>query len=164
MSRQLVVGLALLTLCYPSVAKPWRGIVPLESTRADVERLLGRPKDPIDGRYYLSDEIVFFEYAGNGCKQSPNVAGWPNRPVRWNVKPDTVVLIGIKHRNPLPLSSLFKDLSKFTRSADTHQSTIFYYEDKSEGFTIETFEEDGVELIRGYIYEPGAGHESLLCK
>src|SRR4026207_2045790 len=37
-------------LCSSSTAdaKEWRGIVPLRSTRADVERLLGRPPDPYD--------------------------------------------------------------------------------------------------------------------
>ena len=37
-------------------AKPWRGIVPLISTRADVERLLGKPND--FGLYELNGEAA----------------------------------------------------------------------------------------------------------
>lgn len=141
--RKSIVGFVLLMMCCPCTAKPWRGIVPLESTRADVENLLDRPKDLTDGRYYLADEVVFFEYAQNACGQSPIIEGWPIRPVRWNVKPDTVILIGVKPRKSVPLSSAFQDLSKFKRSFDIHQPSIFYYEDKTEGFTIQTFEENG---------------------
>src|SRR6266849_4384328 len=52
--RRIVLSfLLLLTGAVTSLAKEWRGIVPLHSTRADVERLLGVPT--ID----RSDTIVY---------------------------------------------------------------------------------------------------------
>jgi hypothetical protein len=46
-------------------AKSWRGIVPLKSTRADVERLLGK----VDswGRYQFEDERGSIRYRENPC-------------------------------------------------------------------------------------------------
>jgi hypothetical protein len=43
-------------------AEAWRGIVPLKSTRADVERLLGRPGE--HGRYQFDKERAYIEYCG----------------------------------------------------------------------------------------------------
>ena len=48
------VGLLLLMFLVPTVgAKEWRGITPLKSTRADVERLLGKPNQL--GRYEIQN-------------------------------------------------------------------------------------------------------------
>ena len=46
-------------------AKEWRGIVPLKSTRADVERLLGKPNGL--GRYEFDNERAYIDYA-KGCE------------------------------------------------------------------------------------------------
>jgi len=50
-------------------SKPWRGIVPLRSTRVDVERLLGAPSmDHGDTVVYeTGDERVSIEYSKGGC-------------------------------------------------------------------------------------------------
>ena len=51
---KLAVAAAFLCLfCIDLEAKDWRGITPLKSTRADVERLLGKE---IEGSYELPDE------------------------------------------------------------------------------------------------------------
>jgi hypothetical protein len=44
----------------------WRGIIPLKSTRADVERLLGHSTGPLP-TYYLSDSTVTFWYSHCRC-------------------------------------------------------------------------------------------------
>lgn len=56
----------LLGFCLPTIAqaKGWRGIVPLKSTRADVERLLGVPGK--HGRYQFDEERAYVNYAGPG--------------------------------------------------------------------------------------------------
>lgn len=48
-----------------SQAKPWRGIIPLKSTRAEVERLLGKPNGL--GRYQFDDERAYIHYAEKPC-------------------------------------------------------------------------------------------------
>ena len=49
-------------------AKSWRGIVPLKSTRADVERLLGKPGKY--NRYQFENERVSFDYSNGRCEGS----------------------------------------------------------------------------------------------
>src|SRR5215510_11066963 len=47
-------------------SKPWRGIVPLISTRSDVERLLGKPND--SGLYELNGEAASVIYSDGPCQ------------------------------------------------------------------------------------------------
>src|SRR5437868_9386966 len=61
----------------------WRGIVPLHSTRADVERILGRTPNERTRTYYLKDCDVYVVYSReDDCKRFPN---------GWNVPPNTVI-------------------------------------------------------------------------
>src|SRR6266480_478089 len=53
-----------------SSAKEWRGIVPMRSTRADVERLLGPPGE--HGRYQFENERGYVEYATGSCHDKNN--------------------------------------------------------------------------------------------
>ena len=48
-------------------AQGWRGIVPLHSTRADVERLVGSPMTPNGITYDLKNERVNVVYSDGGC-------------------------------------------------------------------------------------------------
>jgi hypothetical protein len=56
------LGLLLIALCaYRVEAKSWRGIVPLQSTKSDVERLLGKPAEATDKflSYQFRGETVY---------------------------------------------------------------------------------------------------------
>jgi hypothetical protein len=65
----ILVGLCL-TICIAgatSAVKGWRGITPLHSTRANVERLLGvAPKEALV-KYDLRDMRVWITYEMFGC-------------------------------------------------------------------------------------------------
>ena len=56
----------------PSEAKEWRGIKPLDSTRADVKRLLGTPQQSTDHAFYYSlpEEIavIWFQLLAIGSE------------------------------------------------------------------------------------------------
>ena len=58
--------LALALIPQTAWSKPWRGIVPLKSTRVDIERRFGKPDRW--GGYDLKDERVSFEYREGTCK------------------------------------------------------------------------------------------------
>lgn len=157
------IGFVLLVTVKPILSKSWREIVPLESTRIDVERLLGKPTDPQPARYYLPDEIVTVGYSQYACGQAPQIKGWPTFRVRWNVKPDVVTVIGVDLRKPVPLSSLHLDLSSFERVAEMHLENVFYYKDEKDGFVIEVYQDGENQMVRGYTYEPEAKYNNLLC-
>jgi len=53
-----------------AIAKDWRGIVPLKSTRSDVERLLGKPNE--SGRYQFPTEKARITYSTGRCDHKEN--------------------------------------------------------------------------------------------
>src|SRR5689334_7259730 len=61
----------LLVMSATSQAKPWRGIIPLKSTRADVERLLGTPNAKY-GHYEFPEETATIYYAGEDECNDPS--------------------------------------------------------------------------------------------
>lgn len=60
-----VIGmfLALIISAIKVQAEAWRGIVPLKSTQADVERLIGKPGE--HGRYQFDKERAYIHFRGN---------------------------------------------------------------------------------------------------
>ena len=81
-------------------AKTWRGLVPLKSTRVDVERLFG-PSSSTPASYYLKDINVYIQYSscrcGQDCKTDP-----------WNVPPDTVLVIRVEFKPNTETSPHFR--------------------------------------------------------
>jgi hypothetical protein len=143
----------------PCSAKEWNGIVPLKSTRADVELLLGSGSNNV---YRHGKEIVNIEYAQFPCgHKSP--PGWPDAPPGWNVPRDTVVAIGVSFpMKTISLASLSIDLSKFERvrgARDLPQD--FNYTNKADGFAIQIFDSGCAvgEMVRTLIYTPTSKEE-----
>lgn len=164
---RLAVGSLLLVVYAASVcsAKEWRGIVPLKSTRADVERLLGPQPETDSGKYDLPDAEVFVYYAKFPCGHVPP-EGWPVPPPGWNVPAGTVVGIRVALKKPVPLASLNFDLRKFTKARGDHDvPQHFHYYDEAEGFSIEVFDHRGGEgeYVQAYGYGPRAEDEGLRC-
>jgi hypothetical protein len=135
-----------------SQAKDWRGIVPLYSTRADVERLLGKPNAKFD-RYDIGDEVADITYSSGTCANG------------WNVTKDTVILISVTYHRTLRLSDLQIDLSKFERAPDPYTTNHIYYNNGEEG--IRYVVSEGVGPTRGTIlnvyYEPSRKDMHLFC-
>jgi hypothetical protein len=78
---QTITFLLALSLIGTPIQRGYRGVVPLESTRKDVEKLLGKPTDRYHEIYYFRNEIVSFAYAKYGCTPPPRVEGWPIPPL-----------------------------------------------------------------------------------
>jgi hypothetical protein len=167
MIRIITFSALLLSVAGTCSGKDWRGIVPLKSTRADVERLLGPSGDPVLSIYYLSNEIVSVEYSEYSCNQTPKVEGWPVPPsVQWNVPPGTVIAIRVAPRKEVPLNSLSIDFKSFKRvRGDKDRPTHFFYVNEEEGFAVEVFAdpEGRDEIVRSYVYQPGIKDNALRC-
>ncbi len=164
MTRIIILLLAMV-VASGQIPRWYGGIVPLKSTRTDVERLFGKPTDSRLGIYEFRHEIVRFGYAKYGCKPAPVVPGWPIPPLEgWNVPPDTVLVVRINLRKQVPLRSLGIDLSTFKKvRGDKHIGTHFQYVDEEAGLTIDLNGDGGTEIVRGYIYEPEAKYKDLRC-
>ena len=145
-------------------AKEWNGIVPLKSTRADVERLLGRGSNNV---YRYGKQIVNVGYEQFPCGHK-NPPGWPEAPLGWNVPRDTVVSIGVSlGKHTVPLNTLPYDLTKLQRVRGDHDlPQHFYYTDDTNGFAISFFDYGGGnQIVTEFLYLPTANDEKLFrCK
>ena len=137
-------------------AKPWRGIEPLRSTRADVERLLGSKVVRCGASsciYDLGDEKVFVLYASDSsCKND-------DATTAWKVPVGTVIEIGVHFREDRPLSQLGFDLSKFEKVEDEHLPGWIYYVNLDEGVRVE----GGLKTASGVTYFQSAKDNNLRC-
>jgi len=68
-------------------AQQWRSIVPLHSTRSDVERLLGPAEGKALSVYQLENEVVSVQFSEESCDEKKNQG--------WNVPRDTVIIVTV---------------------------------------------------------------------
>ena len=122
--KALVIGFCWILLCAATAgAKGWRGIVPLHSTRSQVERLLGPPTE--DGNtfsvvYKTPNETVLIDYAeGSPC-------GIGEKYSQWRVARHTVTSIFISPHPDSPLSKLSIDESRYKKFTVGHLSETRY--------------------------------------
>ena len=79
-----------------SVAKDWRAIVPLHSTRQDVVRAFGHCNDSVPScEFNYDNEFVHIEFADDSQKRCNGT-----------VQPETVLLVEVFPRNPVSLKNL----------------------------------------------------------
>jgi hypothetical protein len=147
-----------IAFCSSSVqAKAWRGIEPLHSTRADVERLLGSKVVRCGGSaciYELGEEIIFVLYATDShCKND-------DATTAWRVRVGTVIEIGVHFKKDKLLSELPFDLSKFERVEDEHLPGWIYYVNIDEGVRVE----GGLKTASSVTYFQSAKDNHLSCR
>jgi hypothetical protein len=146
----IVLFLYLLTASAGGVyAQGWRGIVPLHSTRADVERLLGPATGECKCFYQTGDELLRVEYARTRCK------GYPSG---WSVSAETVLEFSVRPERERPFSELRLDESKYEKAYD--DALFTYYASRDEGIQY-TVSHQGVVTNTRYI--PSSRDSRLRC-
>lgn len=131
-------------------AKDWRGILPMYSTRADVEALLGPPPVPA-GRYALSKgRSIYFldegevyitfaeqEFTGRECLST--------------VPAGTVLTIRITPKAELPFASLNIDARQFKKFDASEPSGSGYegFVNEQEGFVFRVFKGNVEQMVYG---------------
>lgn len=146
--RTLLLSLYCLLIVGTTEAKSWRGIVPLKSTRADVERLLG--KENSFGRYQFAEERAYIFYRENPCLGV-------FRPLEEDncecfVSKDTVVSIHVTLELAVKFASLHLDKTKYERIPHHVGPGFVDYRSLEEGVTY-TVDESHDEII-GIEYMP----------
>jgi len=161
MNKYLRVAISCLcfTFCSAdvSIAKEWRGIVPLHSTREDVRRLLGKPlpiSSTFDDSFDVDEGRVNIMYVRKKCEQGLP-ADWGN----WNVPPYTVANIEVSFNKEIKPSELNIDLEKYKWYTDDSGAT--YYHDKKEGLL---YSVNRLGFLDSITYGPTEADQHLLCK
>ena len=104
-------------------AKEWRSIIPLRSTRGDVERLFGKPNQL--GHYQIQNEKVSIWYSEGACKSSPESLAKAN--CECLVAKDTVLRIAVTLDSPIKISELGIDKKKYERTPiEAYQPSATY--------------------------------------
>jgi hypothetical protein len=126
----------------------WRGIVPLHSTREEVERLVGPPMMPGGITYDLKTERLNVVYSIGGCRE----AG-----AEWDVAPATVMGMTVYPQKRLMLSDLNIDLNRFEEFINPHTRDSISYSNREEGLAIVT-RLNGEVIVFEYFPRARDGH------
>jgi hypothetical protein len=151
--------LCLTILLYPidaSNAEGWRGIIPLRSTRADIERVVEGTVKESKCRsnicsYYLSDVNLFVVYSKGDCKSQESSG--------WNVPRDTVIRFDVVPKVKPLFSDLKIDEEKFKKKEDPELKGVLHYINDEDGLSLTV--QQGV--VDGFYYGPSAKDEHLRC-
>jgi hypothetical protein len=134
----------------------WKEIIVLQSTRDDVERLLGKSKcRGYDAAYNLEEGHIDIEYSAfNFCEQGKEFG--------WNVSEWTVVEVSYRPNNPPRFSSLKLDLTRFKRARENPCCPdIITYRNVEEGVAYTVNLEGTLHTIE---YFPSSRNDDLRCK
>jgi hypothetical protein len=149
----LYVALASATGAY---AQGWKGIVPLHSTRADVERLLGPGAGACKCSYETEGESLRVEYAKGPCQ------GYPSG---WNVPADTVLAVRVSPHQKRPFSEFRLDESKYEKASDDTFTTYFASRDEGIQYVVSYESVDSAvgQVISRVNYVPSSKDSRLRC-
>jgi hypothetical protein len=151
----LAVLLNVLLTIMNTVAAPiqdWQWIVPLKTTRTEVERILGPTKTAYYADYQLNDGALFIEYSSGPCR--------PDRKGGWDVPENVVVSMSFSPKHHQKLSALKLDSRKYRKVIDPELPSVTYYINEVDGITysIQSRKVDYVE------YGPAKKYDDLYCK
>jgi hypothetical protein len=138
----------------------WRSIVPLVTTRSEVEKILG-PSQPSLGpskfilHYDTPNETITITYGGVRM----NVGD----PCKWSVAPDVVLEFTVTPLKDTLLRNAGMDLTKFRKYKDREMEIVWHYYDPEDGISIETQVLDGIESVRSYEVEPNSREIKAHC-
>jgi hypothetical protein len=128
----------------------WKGIKVLQTSRSQVEQLLGKPVEVgnVYTRYKMDDEIINIRFAiEGGCKSVSKLGGW-------DVEEGTVLDYFVVPKSEVRLGELKWDRSGYSRVEDTHQLGFIYYKHVSASIRLTSIKRDDHELVRTIEFWP----------
>ena len=141
-----------------ALSKDWQGIVPLKSTRADVESRFGKPDKR--GGYNVKDERVSFEY-GEPCKGLYRALGADN--CKCLAADDAVMSIFVEPIIKRSISDLKLDMKNYSRRPVSPFPQTFVYANDEEGI-VYTVDESENEVMHITYYPSAADCQDILVK
>lgn len=154
---QILVLLALATglvlMPQANITNSWQGIVPLRSTRADVERLLGAATDSHGQTriYKTQSERIDVSYSSGRC--GPGQV--------WNAQPDIVVRLIVRPVHPTMIQDL--DTKSYVRVKESHPANWVQYWSPDGGIVIQTTIIDQAEEVLSITYQATKSEKTPKC-
>lgn len=150
-SSLFLIVLLLVFLRSSAQERGWNGILPLHSTRADVERRFGLSDDPCRCLYRTVKEMVSVEYARAPCE---------GPPYGWNVPINTVLEVVVHPKIKLALTELGLDENMYVKSRDVDDPVTVYYTSVQKGvkYSVQNGE------VTSITYVPSSNEKPLRCR
>jgi len=110
----------------------WNGLVPLHSTRSDVERLLGSSKmsQGFASTYETKDNRIDILYSAGPCALSG--------VEKWNVPADVVISMQVNPKGTVQFGNLHLDAKKYSRFREAHPDNWVQYWNETDGIIVHT--------------------------
>jgi hypothetical protein len=130
----------------------WHSIVPLRTTRQQVERLLGPPnRGPCACGYSTPQGNVSVVYSQGDCVSCGSGG--------WDIPVDTVIRFTVYPLKDLRLSDLNVNQAEFEKRKDIHIEGGFYYYNEENGIGIETYE----DTVSSFVFSSKTSDKKLRC-
>ena len=142
LTKVIVLLTAVVLAGVTSHAKSWRGIVPLKSTRADVERLLGKPNEL--GRYQFEKERAYIHYKNGPCSVG-------DESCECYAADDTVREIYVQLEDSLKFARLIIDKTKFKKNIYPEDRNLAVYSNDVAGIIYVVSLRDGDVVTIQYL-------------
>lgn len=160
MKLKILFSLVVVVILPESVlSKDWRGIVPLKSTRVDVERRFGKPDKW--GYYNFKEERVSFNYGEGSCKGLYLTLGKDN--CKCLTDEDAVMSIFVEPTVKRKISDLKLNMTKFIRTPITPFPQTFVYRNSQEGI-VYTVDESENEIMHITYYPSPVDCQDIISK
>jgi hypothetical protein len=136
----------------------WSGLVPLRSTREEVEKLLGQSKMSHGFTYIYENENerVDVLYSAGPCELSG--------VERWNVPKDVVIWMEVIPRKRILIKDLQLDPKKYGRFQHSHPDNWVDYWNKEEGVIVHSIIWVKAEELFFFEYRPTTKDATFRCK
>lgn len=151
-----------------AVAQGWHGIVPLQSTRADVERQFGKPQrigagvvpDYAVHDYEVGDVVVDVYYSTGTCSERRGGCALPHREeFGWDVPRDTVIRVDLHPKNMPAARLVLPRRFKKIKGEKEGLPGFLIYRNRDTGVTYHVADGKVVSIT----YGPSAMETRLAC-
>lgn len=157
---KLFIAIAFTSLLLAGLQKKqieWRTLVPLVTTRNEVEAELGAPSS---GKEYIlvydtTEERVTVWYGGGKTAEIDDC--------QWNTPNETVFKFVLAPKKKARLADVNIDLAKYQKQKALEMVQDYYYYSEKEGITITTRMVEGEEILLSIERGPNAAQRKTYC-
>lgn len=128
----------------------WKGILVLQTTRDEVEKILGKPAVE-DGKitYQTDDALVHIDYSSSPCSNTKSYRG------NYKMPQNTVIRYKVYLKKEIKLSVFEWQSDLYEKYEDKHSLRYIYYSNRKNGIIITTVKlKEEPEIVEAIEFEP----------